>query len=53
LTIPPDDPVYALFDAHKEARDKYQRRIGEIARQSGRSVKATASRIFALRRGRE
>lgn len=51
LDIPPDDPVYALFDAHKEARDKYQRRIAEIARRSGRSVKSTASRMIALRRG--
>lgn len=49
-TIAADDPIYALFDAYKEARAKYDAAMSEMARRAGLPKKQMAALMVGARK---
>ena len=48
--IAPDDPIFALFDAYKEAKAPYDASLLEMARRHGLPIRNMAMILSAIRR---
>jgi len=47
--IAPDDPIFALFDAYKEAKARYDAAFSEMARRCGQEKMSMAALLRSVR----
>jgi hypothetical protein len=46
------EPVYELFERHRQAKLEYDRAIAEVARRAGRDLRSVAGALKVLKRKR-